>query len=785
MEKALECFKRVTNPINIALSESDTRTKIIDPVFKCLGWEEEDITREECSGLGFVDYVFRRGKTPLLVVEAKKFGSSFLLPKAFTKRRYRINGAISSDNTIREAIDRAQRYSIETGTKYAAVTNGHQYVIFESFRYGGNWREGFCIIFTSFEDMIGNFALFWNILSKEAVCSGSLTRYLSEETVPSAGFKRPLDLIHNPQAICKRNTLSQSLTPLISYIFQDLTSDSHLDVLKKCYVNQEQMNDTDTVTKIGFDGTPYDSKKPNISWAEQTAASFASHFERYSKEAPGSVIMLLGGTGCGKTTFLHHFFKVNMADRKDVLWFYVDFKGSPTDPEHIEAFILNSVVADYDARYRKDLEEQLDNIGPQSVKPTLENLVSLFAALRLKGYTTSIVLDNVDQHTYVTPSYPERVFLLAQSISYSLKTVALLTLREESYFRSTRSGVLDAYYVPKFHIAPPDFEVLIRSRINYALDFLRRDNAKIKDIIGFPIRDKETLTLFFDIINYSIRQSRRVGRDILRFIDQVSGQNRRQALDFMNEFMISGNTDIDEIIKIEYALSSNGTHYQIPLHQFVKSIMLQDSIYFSSVQSSFFNLFDVNPQYTDSHFLHLRIINYLEKWKNYFATLEKGFVKINQILDEAESVGINQKAVEDSVKKLAAYGLIEFDNQSRIGYDTAVYARVTVTGQYYLERLAYMFAYVDLVFQDTPICEEETLESLRKSLVISPQTDKIERLQIRFCRVQRFLKYLAEMETAEFAKNPEYESSEFTRARFMRQFMENCLKEIEYINSKL
>ena len=41
------------------LSEADTRSKIIDEIFKgCLGWSESDIVREESIDGGFVDYIF-------------------------------------------------------------------------------------------------------------------------------------------------------------------------------------------------------------------------------------------------------------------------------------------------------------------------------------------------------------------------------------------------------------------------------------------------------------------------------------------------------------------------------------------------------------------------------------------------------------------------------------------------------------------------------------------------------------------------------------------------------
>jgi hypothetical protein len=119
-------------------------------------------------------------------------GSAFTVPEGLKKRRYKISGSISTDNKIKKAIDQAHEYSGESGTTFAVISNGRQFVIFESFRFGGKWKDGFCVIFRSPEDIVSNFTLFYNLLSKTAVISGSLRKYISEEGLP-LNFKRPLD----------------------------------------------------------------------------------------------------------------------------------------------------------------------------------------------------------------------------------------------------------------------------------------------------------------------------------------------------------------------------------------------------------------------------------------------------------------------------------------------------------------------------------------------------------------------------------------------------------------
>ncbi|MGD0496728.1 MAG: hypothetical protein ABSB28_11955 [Candidatus Bathyarchaeia archaeon] len=778
------------------MSESDSRAKILDPIFKdCLGWTEDDITREEHIHKGFIDYTFKIDDRPVFVLEAKKVGYSFIISEALKKRRYKINGAISTDKKISEAINQVQAYCTEIGATYAVISNGHQFVIFEAFRRFGKWREGSCVAFSSVEDIVNNFSLFFGILSKPAVIGGSLKKNVAKELV-SLEFKRPLDFVHNESATVGWNVLAARLTTIVPYIFKDITKDSQIDVLRKCYVRQKQIRNTDNVLRTSFDKLPYYAKHYDINWFKETeteAGEFQLSFEKcrefLRKEGGlGSVIMLLGGVGSGKTTFIHHYFKVVMSDRKDILWFYVDFGVSPPDISEIEGFIFDSIVHEYQERYRKRLEDSLKAVGVSSVTANGESLLAFFSMLRYQSYTIAIVLDNVDQHSYTTPKYQERVFEYSQYFANKFKTITFVTLREESFFKSTRSGVLDAYHLPKFHIESPNFEELIRKRIEYTQEFLTTQERERASLDVSPLGEWIVVKMFFTIINYSIRESRRVGKEILRFINDVSGGDMRQALRFINAFMTSGNTDVEEMIDVETSLppeTPEYKHYQIPLHHIIKSIVLEDYKYYSSSHSSVMNVFSVNPQHTYSYFLHLRVLAYLSKRMNYFIALDKGFIDINQIIEDAEVAGISRKAIEDCMGRLSQFGLVEYDNQSKEGFKTAQYVKITATGLYYLEELAHSFPYIDLVFMDTPICEEKTLKALRRGLNADSILNKKDRMEARFERTHTFLKYLKQMEDDELKSNPELSFSEFGNVRFMDNIIANWKMQVEYIREKL
>jgi DNA-binding MarR family transcriptional regulator len=787
----LKALEQLSSSVFPKLAESDTRAKMIDPIFKeCLGWKEEDIRRETSVHKGFVDYIFRTGKVLRFILEAKSEGESFEIPKSQASRYYKIRGAITTDPKIKAAIEQAQRYCAEAGSTHGVVSNGHQYIIFEAFKHGSDWRDGRCVIFRSLDDIKQNFTLFWNILGRESVVAGSLKKHVSQEESPLE-FVVPRQELHASDSSLTRNDLGPILQAFIDYIFADLTDQSQLDVLKKCYVAQKQFGDANLQIGRQFDRPPAFAEKYQVHPVFESpvsAGSFQTYYEQCEKllrstSRRGYLTILMGGVGCGKTTFIHHFYNFVIGNRVDTVWFYVDFTKAPAEPKEIEDYIYKSVFQDFQNRYSGKygkIKQELTDIGVHWGAPGVKDIVVLFSLLLRDGCTLSLVLDNADQYSYVSPEYQERVLLVARNLTESLKTITIITLREESFFKSTMSGVLDAFVAPVFHVSSPPFEGLIRYRIDYILELLKKPDSEIEAATGSssnvgPKRD--TLVIFFEIIKNSLRRSRAVGKEILEFIDEISGGDMRVALRFFRIFLTSGNTDVSEMLDIELRERRvGGTGYQLPFHHVIRSIILEDSRLYSNARSQIMNVFNVNPQYTNSHFIHLSILNYLHTRIAYDTLHGRGYVEIDRMINEAEELSINRGAISDSIKKMAACGLVQFENQSKDGYDRAVYVRITNMGTYYLRKLIYKFPYLDLVWMDTPISDPETVKYLLQCVVELVPYKTPQYLKDKFTRTEVFLNYLDKTEEMMFDNNPEFKHSNLTSTEFMPRILQ-CFQE--------
>ena len=778
-DESLSRFIDLTNNEWKDLSESDTRCKLIDPLFlDCLNWDENDIIREEnVKQAGYIDYIFKIGERPLFLLEAKKEGVTFEIPPNFKDRHYKISGTISECKDLIKAMEQVHGYCAEIGVKIAVVSNGYQYVIFEALKIGTSWRDGKCLIFNGLNDIKLSFGTFFKYLNKNSVSNGSLHKLLSDKT-DTFTFIRPLDKIPNRDSTLNRNYLHPLLTPFINFIFTDITNFNQLDVLRNCYVYDKAYQATDEgIKQLFIDRVPYYAKEDHIKWFKEGENS-AGWFEDKcldlvrKKGQKGALVLLLGGIGSGKTTFIHRFYNIILEKLLSNMWFYVDFKTAPTSKDKLEEYIYEKIILNFERKYFDNVKKEFETFGIKWDRKSKEEYVShLLAILRCMGYSVSIVLDNVDR---CSVELQEDIFLNSEHLADKFSILILLALREESYYRSKLTGVFDAYHIQKFHISSPHFEKVILSRISYLLNILNKEDKEIGDILGKDISfedKKEEVMEFFKIIGNSLKSTSKDYRQpITHFITCISEGNMRIALEMFSNFLSSGNTKVEEMMEVAH----RGESYFIAEYQFLKSVILNNSRYYRGNNSFIMNVFDLNTDYTTSPFLHLRILNYAFINRSNESSLGRGYIEINRLLQEAEDLFIPKEAVIDSLLKLAKFDLITFDNQSKQDIGTATYFKITSTGGYYLVILVKKFIYLDLIHIDTPISDINTVNELRRKIDTTLLDEK-------FMRTIKFLEYLNDKEEIEFAENPEYLNSLLTN----RQFMKWIINEFQYEMAKI
>lgn len=769
------------------VSEADTRVKLIDRVLKeVCEWPESELSRENHMESGYSDYQLKVRRAPYVVVEAKRKGIAFVLPDRSTHRSPKLNGALVTDTNVKEAVYQVRQYCDDQGIKFAIATNGSAWIVFRAIRDDMPWKEGRAHIFPSLSYIQKHFVEFWNLLSYDAICTGSLDSEFGRLAPSSRKLDRVIDRLFNADLPLRRNRLNSQLQPLIKYIFEDIAAQKNIDLLQSCYVHTGSLHIvTDELNVVITDTIPKDDTfagtKP-LKQSKEDAGEFGKEVMHAVRERKGELYLLLGGIGSGKTTFLRRYQRIIAKDFLDTstFTFHLDFLQATLEIDKMELFVWNMILeilrteyTDLDVEQRKYIksifkdkiknleatalrgvkkhtEEFEQALGPYLVK-WQDNLIDyvpklLRIATIVNKRTAVLFIDNVDQ---LDPEYQSQIFLLAQRITRLAGNVTIIALREESYYAPSIQNTFTAYTSHKFHIASPHFRKMINNRIEYAIRALETHESDARSTIlrGYTF-DTTDISEFLRIVQKSVfGWSSRISR----FIECICFGNMRSAIQMFTTFLTSGATDVDKMLLI---YRRDGA-YHVAFHEFLKSVMLQERAYYKEDQSPILNLFNCSSERNSSHFTALRFLALLLDHRGESSSEGRGYMELARVVGFFADSFDDVRDLSTTLDRLVSRQLIEVNTRSIKTVSGASHVRVTAAGWYYPRYLARTFAYLDLVLQDTPLNDDSTEKLLRKSVydvnnLADKEQEKEERMQVRFNRTQLFLDYLAAEENREF-----------------------------------
>jgi hypothetical protein len=530
-----------------SVSEADTRAKVIDKILTdvCF-WPEGAIAREERADSGLIDYSLSVQTRRFVVVEAKKEGVSFSFPDSIHKN-LKLSGPVLTDTNVAAAITQVRRYCDDLGIRYAVATNGYAWLVFRAIREDLPWREGYVRVFPSLEYIEEHFTEFWNLLSYEAVVSGSLDTEFGSRLVTPRRLGRVLDSLYNADVPLHRNRLHSQLYPLIQAVFENIADQEPPEILKSCYVHTGSLRivvqDLNTVITDAIPQFLLAQGAEPVHQSANTAGDFGAAVEQVLAVEElhnelGQLYLLLGGIGSGKTTFIKRYQrevgKQVLDDR--ALWFHLDFLVAPIDPRDLEQFVWRGILDDIRNRYNS-LNLETRRAIKRVFSPEIEVLsqtVLRQPGLRGEQYQSAlspyldkwqseigeyvprlvrfikndrrvpvvVFIDNVDQ---LAPAYQAQVYLLAQRVARTVGSITVLALREESYYTANLQKTLTAYTSRKFHIASPKFRLMIDYRIRFAVDMLEHSKGPIDYVLRSGVAiDRTDISEFLKIVETSI-----------------------------------------------------------------------------------------------------------------------------------------------------------------------------------------------------------------------------------------------------------------------------------------
>jgi energy-coupling factor transporter ATP-binding protein EcfA2 len=759
-------------------NEAETRHKVIDVVLHdVLGWPRNRVSVEEYIRPGFADYVLKKANgDDLLFIEAKRSGIFFTLPVPHNRKElscYLGIQQLMSDENIRDAMSQVRTYCVDTGCEFAAITNGHEWIFFKTFEKGKRWDalKAFVVRKTDFFEREYTKAI--NSFSYTAVTEdSSLSSLLTSSTPKDRTIYFAKDRIPSYSHSINANRLAAALRPVVNHYF-GVIGDDDPEFMDRCYVSQRDYHQAlDGMRNLIQDSlTPYLASY-GVQQLEETGKGgrLGGRLTKSIKKGrKGEVLVLFGGKGAGKSTFikrlLHHTPPRWLREHSVIA--IIDLLRTPEDPYVIRSTIWNSLVSALDTerllssdrdtllktlfadRFAVAARQELSGLpkASESYNSRLNGLVSdwksdkAYCAQRLVDYWKDrekgiiVVVDNTDQFSGNNQDF---CFTSAQEIADELGCITLISMREERFYNSKIHGLLDAFQNAGFHISSPKPAEVFRKRLSYTISILR-DPEKIVPLLNAPEDTLNDSAAYLGIVNreFSSEQS-----PLNKFLSACAHGDTRFSLDLFRSFLLSGYTNVDEMLGVG--------RWNFQVHQIVKPVMIPNRYFYDESISDIPNIYQLRYSRHSSHFTGLRILRKLAKAMDGssvgylpLSVLKSYFVETFNMLDD----------LTGNLDILLKHGFVESSNRLDYYSDDVDSLRITNYGIYMLGELASQFTYLDLVCTDTGIYEESVSNYLvgaaKDEYNLFLQGNRLDRVRVRLDRVEKFITYLGEEEMRE------------------------------------
>jgi GTPase SAR1 family protein len=759
-------------------NEAQTRHKIIDFVLHdFLFWPKNRVAVEEYIKPGFADYVLKKENgEDHLFIEAKKEGIFFNVPIPHKKNEtssYIPIKKLLSDNNIKSAMRQVREYCFDTGCEFACITNGHEWIFFKTFEKGKRWEDMQAFVIRNLNFFIDDYTKSINSFSFEAIFDeASLSALLSSALPKDRGVFYPKEKIPSYSHSINSNRLASSLRPIASRYF-GVIDDDDTDFMDKCYVSEREYR----TTFEGIHSILHDSLTPHfeafgVQQLEDTGKGGqlgGRLTKNLKKNRKGEVLVLFGGKGAGKSTFikrlLHHTPPKWLRDHAVIG--IIDLLKIPDDKEVIREYIWTSLLDALDAdgvlnldreslidklfydKYEIALKQDLSGLSESSeaFNIKLNELVAKwkkdywYCAKKLISYWDEfdkgaiVVVDNTDQYTSEIQDY---CFTSAQEISNQLGCITLISMREERFFDSKIHGVLDAFQNSGFHISSPSPAEVFKKRLSYASSLLSESNGEEFFDEMEPQLLKDSCT-YLRILNNEFSNK---NSPLTNFLSACAHGDTRLSLDLFRSFLLSGYTNVDEMIAVG--------RWNFQIHQVLKPVMIPTRYFYDESLSDIPNIYQLRSNRHASHFTGLRILRKLSKGGDRtspayhsIATLKAYFSETFNMIEDFEK----------NVDMLLKHAFVESNNRLDKYSEDVDSIKVTSYGVYMSNELAHYFTYLDLVCTDSGIYCQQTANYLtsaaKKEYNLFTRRESLERIKVRLARVEYFINYLHEEEVRE------------------------------------
>jgi hypothetical protein len=481
------------------------------------------------------------------------------------------------------------------------------------------------------------------------------------------------------------NTFGATISAEFAHIFNPSTLNDRVRIAREGYIpSRRRERYVDPIDKVIRASRPPSETSSRPFEDTSKPREFFQAFKE-PKQLEHQVLLIVGGVGVGKTTFIDHLqYAALPQDLIDTtIWIRVNMNNAPASPNEIYNWLRTQIILGCRAAYPEIDFDELDTIkavfsvevrkfdkGIGALHKHDQNLFNEKLAERLnelsndlhhqavaytrycsteRGKLLVIVVDNCDKRTL---NQQLLMFEAAQWTQKEFRALVILPLREETYDNYRDKPPLDtALKDLVFRIEPPLFHNVLVSRVQIAMNELKKSGDKTfrYDLpngfhVEYPQSDK---AYYLTSIVHAIFEH---DRQIRRLILGLSGRNIRRALEMFLELCTSGHITEDFIFRIRQAEGQ----FVLPLHLVERVLLRMNRRFYDSDRSYVKNLLAIDPKDPHpNHFSRLMILRWLfDKFSQQGGVGLKGYFTIKLLIDELVLYGLEPSIIRRDVEYL-------------------------------------------------------------------------------------------------------------------------------------